>query len=299
MARVKSRVTEPETGAASAAVLDNAMVIPEDSELAELDETAIDPEILDEEEPPATQPGFPRPPGMNLAPEAFFAYLQKLRESDWARCIIYVYRLWPLIRRPPKQKNIDKISRPIDLHYLLKLHGSGDYRLLINDRDIKGTHKTLCQTVVRVRDEHYPTRLNLEDLVTEDPINKPFVEEMIRAGRLSPQGEIVQAGTQTPDPSAAVLAKGITDLATAILQQNTNRKSDGGLEAATISKALDIISTAGQKSVEMALSQVQQQDPDKFIKLIAAVKELAPSGGNEKLFELLLKTQADSQRQIA
>lgn len=245
---------------------------------------------------PVERSKLPKPASKSLTPEDFFDYTQRLTKRDLAHVMIYVYRLWPIIQRDPAY--IDSLSAPIDRAYLVREHGAGTYRMLLNDTDSKPP--TVCQTTVSIDEaEGGEPKIRLDELDVGHRENRKFVERLIRQGRLTPQGEIVQPPQDNAKESIATLSRALVDLATRMAEKPA--RADRSAEESAIQRALDIIATGGQKSVELVLSQVRQQDPDQFVKLMATVKELLGSGSSstEKLLELLLKTQNEAQQRLA
>jgi hypothetical protein len=241
--------------------------------------------------PPKARTRLPRPPGRKVEAQQFFDYVATFKEEDWAHAVIYVYRVWPVINRDPKY--IDKLSQAVTEQYLLDQHGSGDYKLNLNDVEIE--HE-VCWAVVKIRDNEKPPKLeDLREVDFWDPINKNYVRSLVREGKMTPQGDVIgPAGAMDGSgASTATLAKALVDLA-------KDKTTSKGPDDTAISRAFDIIGKAGERSVDLVLSQVKQQDPQSFINLMTAFKDLFPQGGsNEKLFELMMKLQADHQASSA
>lgn len=177
-------------------------------------------------------------------------------------------------------KYIDKISQTFDETYLLHEHGSGDYYFSLNDTDIRGTNRTVvCVPKSRplsLRDPEYPPKRHLEHIAWSDPANKQLKDKLIREGKMTPQGEIVQPPAAGTDPSITVLAKTISDGFNFLLRERQQPASGAGAESKAFERVTEMMGKASDKAIEIALSQVKQNDPEQFMKILGAVKELMP-----------------------
>lgn len=259
-------------------------------ETAEPDNPEDDsPGALHDSRPQALPPeGMPKPPGYNLSPEAFFEYLAAIGQDHWSHVTGYIYRYWPIIKRPHKQKSIDVFSEAITMQYMAERHGSGDYRIYLNNMDIKGSFKCVAKTHIRYRDPAKPPKVILPELQMNDPANKDFVEQLIAEGKLTPEREIAM-----PDAAgSSELARQLGAVASKLLDQQAKPPA-ANPESAAITKAMDIIAQAGKQGIEMATTNA---DPSRMVSLLSAIKELLPqqSGGDTRILELLMKQAADS-----
>lgn len=270
----------------------------EDSSDTDLAAAETTPETQEGASNDSDQPGkqskLPKPPSKHLHPEQFYAYTQSLTDADWAHVVMYVYRLRPVIIRDPS--NIDKLSAPIDDGYFIRTHGAGTYRVLLNDIDRKAT---VCQTDVEIslEDGGEPKLTDLRELDVSNPKNRTWLNYFIRKGKLSKDGQVVE---NQPDRSLETLSSALVDMAK---QMAHGRPQSDTAEGIALQKALDLVANAGKQGVELALGQVKQNDPKQFFEMITAMftamRSFMPQSGNEKLFEAMLKLQADAARQAA
>lgn len=138
---------------------------------------------------------IPKPPHFRFGtdqpsprrPEHFFAWWCGLTAKQKAKCLIYVYRNYPVIgiKTPdPKSPTGFRISAQIDkrsgtdviasLDDILHLYGSGNYTIRLNQDN---PNKAVCLCVIQgLRDEQHPPVVELDHLVIDDPANRPYIE---------------------------------------------------------------------------------------------------------------------------
>jgi hypothetical protein len=233
---------------------------------------------------------LPKPSSKTLIPQDFYAYTQGLSAQDWAHTLIYVFRQYPRIIREPK--NIEKISAPISEDYILNNHGSGTYWLMLNDTD---TDKTVCQTYPDIDSPNYPPKIDLRELDVAHERNKTYVDHLKRTGKLTADGDIAQSGKSDNGGEA----QAIKEIALEAMRAGRNQP---GMETRAFEKMMDMMSTASQKSIEIAMGQVKKEDPTAFLQLVMQMSAqqnttMAPmmtmlTGLMTKMFERDSKPQA-------
>jgi hypothetical protein len=115
--------------------------------------------------------GITKPSTLPEDPYDFFALLKPAGDDWWNLHTIYVYRRYPITdRRGGGKLNwIDKLSEPVDPDYLMKLHGSGIYRLDL----LEDGNKKIAETEIRIVNKDYPSVIPAGDWV-DDPKNKDW-----------------------------------------------------------------------------------------------------------------------------
>lgn len=148
--------------------------------------------------PPIVAPAFRFADDERSKPTDFFNWweeLVRLQPESASRCVVYLYRQWPVIRIPktdasgnPNPSYIDKYDglSPVNMHKITLKHGSGDYMLVFNDQLYKSAtgKSTLCRCFCSVRDmnNHPPVIPSMADhVVWDDPLNKSYIEHLIYA----------------------------------------------------------------------------------------------------------------------
>ena len=67
----------------------------------------------------------------------FWDWLASLSDEDWTKVNVYVYRQWPIINKrlvdPSANTNIEKYMGSFTEQNLKESHGSGEYKLMVND----------------------------------------------------------------------------------------------------------------------------------------------------------------------
>ncbi len=165
-------------------------------------------------------------------PSDFFRWWEK--QPDWVkdRLLVYVYRRWPVIdlknRNPdplaPTQdpKYIDKrggMDCITSVEHLVKIWGSGDYTIRINDTVTKKGTIGMC-LVDGIRNPDYPPII--EDpgtIVKDDPANKHYIAQLRTRGIILPGDE-----PETKGPSLEELRQREEEMAAAsIVEQVTGQ----------------------------------------------------------------------------
>jgi hypothetical protein len=304
-----------------------------------------------EEETAKTHPAranpFPMPPrstvrGGNVPPEKFCLYWKKLKPEFQPRVCVYAYRTFPVldfmlllteeeriqVQRKERQKPASYIAKYIEpfesddwKSELLRRHGSGDYKLYLNDIGVRGNKalppRTLCKCIVSLRDDDFPPVIeDLRAVDPSDPMNASFLEKMRLTGKLNEprseeeQQQMVQAQANAQANASAVetLANAVKDLAKDAREPRQGPTiTDPNATAATESvKVMASAAMEGQKIVSNAFDtaqkmQVAQSDPlSKIGPVIELVKTLIPATppntGNSDMI-MMLKTVLDIQQQ--
>lgn len=233
----------------------------------------------------------------------FFEWQEKLVEDDWNHLAMYLFREWPIIDRtrvnPKANINIEIIVAPFDIRSkkFLESHGSGKYKLLVNDSNkaIKGKGGTLGTVRFQVDDPDYPPVFVLEELVPEHPSNRTITDKLVAEGKLTIEGKVMQT-QQGGNDNAAMLA-----LVTRLIEKLTNQPNQPkDTTAESISK---MYVDANSTMMGMVKDQIKSDDPEKLVKMLAALKEMMPKHESENTSLALIvkmqgdmaKVQADSQ----
>lgn len=104
----------------------------------------------------------------------FFPRLTKFSPAEWERTMLYVYRLAPITDRMAtgnRAKYISKYGQPIDEETILKDHGSGSYRITLNQTDKDGRGICLDRIEIEIENVKYPPVVPIGEWV-DDPRNK-------------------------------------------------------------------------------------------------------------------------------
>jgi len=246
---------------------------------------------------------IPEGGGGTISEEKFWAYQLLLTPEDWSHAFGYLYRDWPIIdcflpypdretaKRAGAVKYIERFSEPFDRDTILHRHGSGKYHIDFNDTN-KNHESTVCRVFLTLNDDRFPPQVDPATLMIGHADNKPYVAQLRREGKLPPEG-----GQMAPQSSDTATAQALVGL---LRDAMRDKKPDSSLESQVVPQLITMMKTASDQAIQMALGQVRQESPDGVLKLIVAMKELMPQGSsNDKMFELMLKMQADNQRLAA
>jgi hypothetical protein len=208
---------------------------------------------------------------------ATLAYAKLNRENPLQS---YLYRCWPvidleLVNGKGCNTYIDKVGSPITRDWVLKHWGSGKYRQHFNDESRARGSQELAVTVYDISDPDFPPVIeDLRSLVRGDPSNAGYIRGLEMKGLLPrPAGETAQSAES-----------GLAAVAMEALRQ---RDSGGrGDQGQVLTKALDLMTDASKKAVEVATSGSKPVDP---IDQLFRVKKLIDGGESTALMPLVLQ----------
>lgn len=183
---------------------------------------------------------FPQPPralekGGIVPFEKFWAYRKSLPAEFHDRLTFYVNREWPRLNNrqnlseqelleieQKKRKGPAKyVGQYTDINpdnwrnELLRYHGSGDYKIYLNDVGVRGNPKlksvNICRTFVSLRDDEFPPVIeDLGILDLSDPINKGYIQQLKSKGIPIP-GELPKE--ESEDMATSVAVEALAELA--------------------------------------------------------------------------------------
>lgn len=201
----------------------------------------------------------------------FYDWMASLKPEHWSQLSWYMYRTWPRIDRPERERYIDIGTYPITEQWILENHGSGSYMFIVNVAGKpKGANKICQANIEKLDDPQYPPKINLAELDTSYPGNKFFVDRLIAEGKLRPDRSVANMTPQGGGLSDQIILKLIDKLDQKQLSQLKDPK-DSAIQA-----AFDIIGQGNKASTQMMLDQMKENDPDKLVKLVETIFKLMP-----------------------
>lgn len=167
-------------------------------------------------------------------PSDFFRWWEK--QPDWVkdRLLVYVYRRWPVIDL--KNRNPDPLATTQDPKYidkrggmdcitsvdhLIRLWGSGDYTIRINDTVTKKGTIGTCN-IDGIRNPEYPPII--EDpgtIVKDDPANKTYIAQLRARGIILPGDE-----PETKGPTFEELRRQEEEMAAATIVEQVSGQNE-------------------------------------------------------------------------
>lgn len=223
-----------------------------------------------------------------MAALEFWKLVGEVPVDSWGRFKAYLYRTWPRIDRklvnPDSPTSIEIIDTPFDADYILKHHGEGDYEIKLIDSGRPENSQMVCMCYLKLRSPDFPPVIDQRELDMGYDGNRSYVEGLRARGLLGKQ----------PDKGNGSDASLVSLLREMIMQQRRDPQNTG--EGQAVSKALDIVSRGADRSVEMILAQVKQQDPAFFIQMIEQIKGLMPKDDSARLLDTVLKIQSDNTK---
>lgn len=165
-----------------------------------------------------------------VPPEKFWAYRLQLPDEFLPRLSFYVYREWPKtdvyrnftaqeladIKSGRRKKPIKYIGQYPDIdpndwrNQLLRYHGSGVYKVMLNDAGVRGNKElqrgNICSTLIELRDSEFmPIIEDLSILDLDDPANNSYINELRMKGVTIP-GDITLPREEPEEDMANTIA---------------------------------------------------------------------------------------------
>lgn len=232
----------------------------------------------------------------------YWDWQNKLTDEDWNRVTCYLFREWPWIDRkrvdPKQYNNIGKYGSKWnkDDHEFLTTHGSGKYKVIISDNSRGKGNKGNQIGIARfeVSNPDYPPVFILEELVAEHPSNKGITAKLVAEGKLNLGGDIVDNSKGGSDNAALI----------GLLTQLINKQGQQQpVKDTTADNMAGIFKTTHETAMSMLKDQVNSDSPDKFVKMLGAMKEMIPKPESSnatldlivKMQTEMVKVQADNQ----
>jgi hypothetical protein len=203
------------------------------------------------------------------SPVNFFQRVARMSEGDWDHFKIYLYRRWPRISKSGEPHYIAVYRDAIDEEFIKSVHGSGRYKLQLND-----PKHTVAETGIEIMDLNAPPRLSVDTLM-DCPENAKY-------HKLWPSNPATARSADSmaaPDGTAAAAVKGLSDVAKTLLE---NAAKKGDTPSSTVADLLRELkpylmnptpaAAPAQPSVLEILTQVKQLQGDPLAMLEKAQK---------------------------
>lgn len=235
-----------------------------------------------------------------ITAEEFWKLIGSIEPGLWGRYKAYLYSLWPIIVRqlsnPNNKNNLAVIEEPFDSDYLLRKFGSGTYQIVLVDQSRPHHVNTVCKTEIKLKDDDYPPVRDLRELDMGHQENRSYIEGLRARGLL--KGDEGVDG-KTSDNAALI------GLVREMLGNMKQQHPAQSVEGQAIGKALDLLSSTYSKGTEMLVGTLKQDSGAGGLAIVkevlGVVEKLKPAtaNGDNRLVELLMKMQADSQAREA
>ncbi len=266
---------------------------------------------IEEADEAAKRRMLPTPPGNRPTWPMLEKWLQSLTDEQWSRIIVYLYRTYPVIWRDPK--NIEVLSQRdmATRKYIKNKHGGGKYRATVNDTDrLRGNQKqksgirnTILDCYFEIPIIEAEPILDYEELDLGIRDNRSYVDNLKARGILNREGKAVQ--NKSGEENLTDLVKDLTGTITNMSQQQISqmqealRNKGSDTETQVLEKTIAMMGRASEKSVELLMGQVKEQDPGKLLDMVDRImNRMTPkdtlSGGD--VFKQLLTMQESSHK---
>jgi hypothetical protein len=236
-----------------------------------------------ERQQPSKHEALPRPSSHNCTPEQLIEYWNSIGNEFKQRVWGYLYRLWPLIVRPPRQHFIDKFNEPLEsLDSILQQWGTGEYEIRLLDMDKQDSNRPLCKARFKFKESftECPPVLDIVELDVGRRENETYIQWLRSKGMLRVPGD--PQGSNTAENTAV---KALADIATKKMEPAES------LEGEAATAAFKMMGAATTAAIETVRAQ---SDPSSLVKLAELLK---PAKSDDSLIATILKIQADTQAQ--
>lgn len=231
--------------------------------------------------------------------DTYFEWMAKLDDEDWLHLSTYIYRTWPLIERqqvdPKAYSYIDCPSGKFTKEDILADHGSGEYKITINDlnKTVAGKGGQIGTVFLTLNERDHPPKLILEELLIDHPKNRRYVDKLKAEGKLTNDGRVMTPQPNTGGNDQAAMYRLVNDLVNKVTSTNQS-KPDSTVETVT-----SMLSKTHDQSLAMIREQMKGDDPDKLLKTLTLLMTLMQGNKTEdkgeSLLATVLKIQNDAQ----
>ena len=189
---------------------------------------------------------------------AFFEMISKFTDADWEKHIVYIYRLAPITDRLAggTLKYLMKYGSRFDQDTIKADHGSGRYRLQLNQLGPKGSSKTIRTQELDIEDMNFPAKVPDGEWM-DDPRNKRWAW-----GRKKPEA-------QAPATDSTSLGK-LTDLIGKLVENRQNGRQDSDEEKKLSGVLVDW-------ALKQTATEKNEGSAGKLAELVKAIKDLMPA----------------------
>ena len=235
---------------------------------------------------------FPPRPGNKITWDEALKYLASFDpEKHWSHCIVYVWRLWPIIIKD-HPKYIDKITsmENMSYEYMKSVHGGGTYKFIIADTDRR--EKEIEFTLQIPITEAMP-KINYEELDIGHRENKSYVQKLIAEGIITPEGKPMFDEKHRTEISAVV--SGMQSIIQQLLAERQN--APRGADAEALNRSMDLLSTAYNKAIEAAAAHNEKDAVDQLTKVVEVVRSMVEQSKpkqDDSIWPQILQLQRES-----
>lgn len=219
----------------------------------------------------------------------FFQYWQSVPAELYDLIAVHIYRKYPVVSAkqvdPTANDVMDVIAGkcPFDgddwESWLLRMYGSGDYRIWLNDG---GTNVTKLPKV-SVRDPVFPPRLTYAELVMDDKVNASYIAGLRRDGIKLPGDSDIGQPLKPKEPTQEELEEmssttAFAELATSIIKDKIAEGSKSPIQlpdssGLNMKECFDLSNYSAKSAIDLMAKQmetitsagVQQQNPIEFM----------------------------------
>ena len=218
----------------------------------------------------------------------FWDWLASLSDEDWTKVNVYVYRQWPIINKrlvdPSANTNIEKYMGSFTEQNLKESHGSGEYKLMVNDssRTVGGKGGKVGEAYISINDPMYPPVLDVSELTIGHPQNRSYIDQLKREGKLDMNGNpAVQQGQQGKDTGAT---GELVDLIKELVRNGMRQQAVAPQKDNSTDAVIQMMAKTHEHSLNLVKDQIKGDDPEKLVKLMVAVAGLNKPDNSMEMF---------------
>ena len=246
---------------------------------------------------PTKTPEFPTKVIKAKDSAIFWEWLASLSDEDWTKVNVYVYRQWPIINKrltdPSANTNIEKYMGSFTEQNLKESHGSGEYKLMVNDssRTVGGKGGKVGEAYISIVDPMYPPLLDVSELTIGHPQNRSYVDQLKREGKLDMNGNpAVQPGQREGNTGAT---GELVDLIKELVRNGMRQQAVAPQKDNSTDAVIQMMAKTHEHSLNLVKDQIKGDDPEKLVKLMVAVAGLNKPDNSMEMF---MKMQMEMTR---
>ncbi len=226
-------------------------------------------------------PSSPRGP-QTVSPEDFFRLAAEYPNKS--ATAIYIYRLWPVIRRHPK--NIEKCLE-LTPEKLKQRWGNGLYQLRFTDSNRKPIAEAFnCK--YEIDDPQIEPVVNFAELDRGADKNRAYIENLIARGELKPEGEDV-----TDNTAATAAVTEVAGLARSVLE-----KQDQGENTGAILKAVQVLQDVQSKAAAGSDPVAKLKELTELLRAMQPASAANAGGEVSALLKMMIEDNRELRRMM-
>jgi hypothetical protein len=223
--------------------------------------------------------------------QRFFDKLTAYTEAEWERLILYLYRLEPITDRFAGGNSIKFIAKyvhAIDEEVVMKDHGSGKYRLMLNESTaVSKKTKPIASVEFAILNPAYPPKIPLGEWI-DDTRNKQWAW----AKAAPPAEPVPETGKSEQGHRDGLSASDLFRLTREMVRELAPKQDANSVTTAVV----DALKTSYSEAFKVAQVQARGGDDSKLFDLIKAILQKPEKTGEDSHQKFLYDQLAEERK---